>query len=202
MVFTSIGEELGLAGSLVVLAAYALLVHRGFRIARSAADDFDRLLAAGLTTLIGIQAIVIAAGATGLAPLTGVTLPFVSYGTSSLVADFFSIGVLMRLSAKALPKDLPPALPSAYPAAARAVVTAVCAALLLGVGGRLIYVQGIDDDSIAARALSIPDADGVTRRHYNPRLVAVAMTVPRGRILDRTSATGRASIPTDRSARV
>jgi len=184
MVFTSIGEELGLAGSLTVLAAYAFLVYRGFRIALRAADDFDRLLAAGLTTLIGIQAIVITAGTTGLAPLTGVTLPFVSYGTSSLVADFFSVGVLIRLSAKLLPQDLASATGGAYPAAARVVVTSLCAALLLGVGGHLIYVQGIADGSIATRALSIPDADGITRRHYNPRLEEVARTVPRGRILD------------------
>lgn len=186
MAFTSIGEEMGLSGSLAVLTAYAVIVLRGFRIARNAADDFDRLLAAGLTTLIGIQAIVITAGATGVAPLTGVTLPFVSYGSSSLVADFFSIGVLMRISAKKLPANTPPSPPGAYAPASRAVVTALCGLLLLAVGGRLIYVQGIADAAIATRALRIPDADGVNRRHYNPRLLASARAIPRGRILDRS----------------
>ncbi|MDR3707930.1 MAG: FtsW/RodA/SpoVE family cell cycle protein [Capsulimonadaceae bacterium] len=185
MVFTTIGEEGGVLATLTVLVAYAVIVHRGYRIARNAADDFDRLLAAGLTTLIGIQAIVITAGSTGVAPLTGVTLPFVSYGTSSLAADFFSLGLLLRISAKRLPDDVPQALPSVYPAASRAVITGLCTALLLIIGGRLVYIQGIADEALASRTLTIPDADGVRRPHINPRLLALINETPRGRILDR-----------------
>jgi cell division protein FtsI/penicillin-binding protein 2/cell division protein FtsW (lipid II flippase) len=186
MVFTSIGEELGLVGSLTVLIVYAVIILRGFRIARNAVDDFDRLLAAGLTTLIGIQAIVITGGATGLVPLTGVTLPFVSYGTSSLMADFLSIGILMRISAKQTPSDVASVAPQAYPRAARVVVTTIVTILLAGVGiGRLIVVQGVQDKQLATQALRIPDADKVVRKHYNPRLEAMALTIPRGSIFDR-----------------
>ncbi|MFQ6058488.1 MAG: FtsW/RodA/SpoVE family cell cycle protein [Anaerolineae bacterium] len=97
-VFVAIGEELGLVGALALVALYALLAHRGYRIALSAADGFEQLLAAGLTTILTLQTLIIMAGNIRLIPLTGVTLPFVSYGGSSLVMSFFSVGLLLRIS--------------------------------------------------------------------------------------------------------
>jgi len=99
-VIAAIGEEMGLAGSLAVVALFILLIYRGFRIALSARDDFSTLLATGLTSVVGIQAIVILAGTTKLIPLTGITLPFVSYGGSSIITNFLLMGLLLRLSAE------------------------------------------------------------------------------------------------------
>lgn len=98
MPLAAIGEEFGLAGVLVVVACYAALTVRGLRIALLARATFGRLLAAGLTTLLGLQAWIIMAGSVGLAPLTGVTLPFVSYGGSSLLISFGLIGLLLHIS--------------------------------------------------------------------------------------------------------
>lgn len=201
MVFTTLGEELGLFGTLCVVIVFAVIVYRGFQIALKAPDEFDRLLAAGLTSLLGLQAIIITAGATGLLPLTGITLPFVSYGTSSLTADFFAIAVLMRISAKSLPDGvlkasgsdgqakllkIAPAPPPVFVRASRQVVIVLTAVLLIGVGiCRLIWIQGAVDADLATRPLVIPDADGIARAHINPRLTAYAAAIPRGRILDR-----------------
>ena len=97
-IFTAIAEELGLLGAFAVLAVVAVLVFRGLRIAALARDDFGGLLAVGLTTSLGIQALIIIAGNTKLIPLTGITLPFVSYGGSSIMASFVMIGLLLAIS--------------------------------------------------------------------------------------------------------
>jgi cell division protein FtsW (lipid II flippase) len=98
-VFTAIGEELGLVGALGLLLCYALLAAQGWRIVRDARDGFQQLLAAGLTTAITAQALIITGGATNLIPLTGITLPFVSYGGSSTLVNFVMVGILLRISA-------------------------------------------------------------------------------------------------------
>lgn len=102
-VFSAIGEELGLLGSSAVLLLFLLLIARGFRaaIARSDADGFGQLLAAGLATILALQSFVIIGGVTRLIPLTGITLPFVSYGGSSLVANFVLLALLIRVSGTA-----------------------------------------------------------------------------------------------------
>jgi cell division protein FtsW (lipid II flippase) len=77
---------------------YVVVLYRGFRIALMADDGFSKLLAVGLTSTLAIQAFIITAGVTGLIPLTGITLPFVSYGGSSIVANFVVIGLLLMVS--------------------------------------------------------------------------------------------------------
>ncbi len=101
-VFTAIGEELGLAGTLAVLVAYILLIFRGYHIALAVPGrfrGFEQLLAIGLTTILAVQTVVIIGGNLRLIPLTGITLPFISYGGSSILANFLIIGFLMRISA-------------------------------------------------------------------------------------------------------
>lgn len=100
-VFASIGEELGVAGALAVVLLYALFVAAGLRVAASARDPFDSLLAALIAVLVGIQAAVIIAGNLRLVPTTGITLPFVSYGGSSMVVNFMLLGILLGLSQRA-----------------------------------------------------------------------------------------------------
>lgn len=97
-VFAAIGEELGLIGAIAVLAAYVLVVGSGYRIAVRAQRPFLQLLAAGLTTIVAVQTFIILGGVTRVIPLTGITLPFISYGGSSLVANFVILALLMRIS--------------------------------------------------------------------------------------------------------
>jgi cell division protein FtsW (lipid II flippase) len=97
-IFSAFGEELGMVGTLAILLLFAVLVARGFHIALRARDPFFTLLATGLTVIVGIQTFLIVGGVTRLIPLTGITLPFVSYGGSSIVANFILIALLMRLS--------------------------------------------------------------------------------------------------------
>jgi cell division protein FtsW (lipid II flippase) len=97
-VFSVIGEELGLMGTAAVLLCFILLIARGLRISLAATTDFGQLLAAGLTTILGIQTFIILAGVTRLLPLTGITLPFMSYGGSSLLSNFILIALLIRIS--------------------------------------------------------------------------------------------------------
>ncbi|MGH2352375.1 MAG: FtsW/RodA/SpoVE family cell cycle protein [Chloroflexota bacterium] len=96
--FVALSEEAGLAGALALLLLYAFLVTRGLRIALGARSPFNRLLATGLTSVLALQTMVIVGGNLKVIPLTGVTLPFVSYGGSSLLANFLIVGILLRLS--------------------------------------------------------------------------------------------------------
>ncbi len=97
-IFASIGEQLGLFGATLVLVAFLMVIGSGLRIAIRTDQPFEKLLAVGLTTLIGVQAFIIIGGVTRLLPLTGITLPFVSYGGSSLVANYVLIALLLRIS--------------------------------------------------------------------------------------------------------
>lgn len=108
-IFATIGEELGLVGATAVLMAFVLMIGSGLRSALGADRPFAKLLAAGLTGLLGIQAFIIIAGVTRVLPLTGVTLPFVSYGGSSLLANYALLALLMRISDEQVdrPADAP-----------------------------------------------------------------------------------------------
>lgn len=99
-IFTAISEELGFIGALGLLLCYVLFALRGYQIAMQSRDGFQQLLAAGLTTAIVSQALIITAGTTNLIPLTGITLPFVSYGGSSTLVNFAMLGILLRISAE------------------------------------------------------------------------------------------------------
>jgi peptidoglycan glycosyltransferase len=97
-IFAAIGEEMGLLGTTALLVAFLLLIGSGLRIAMRADHPFEKLLAAGLTLVVGFQTFIIVGGITRLVPLTGITLPFVSYGGSSLVANYILIALLLRIS--------------------------------------------------------------------------------------------------------
>ncbi len=97
-IFAAIGEELGLAGAAAVIMAFLVLIGSGLRIALRAKSGFEKLFAVGLTTLLGVQAFVIMGGVLRVVPLTGITLPFVSYGGSSLVSNYVLLALLMRMS--------------------------------------------------------------------------------------------------------
>jgi peptidoglycan glycosyltransferase len=97
-IFAAVGEELGLLGTTAVIVAFVLMVAAGLRIALRTDRPFEQLLAAGLTVIIGLQAFIIIGGVTRLVPLTGLTLPFMSYGGSSLLANYVLLAMLIRVS--------------------------------------------------------------------------------------------------------
>jgi cell division protein FtsW (lipid II flippase) len=113
-IFAAIGEELGLLGTTAVIVAYLLMIGAGLHIAVRTDRPFEKLLAAGLTTVIAVQAFVIIGGVTRVLPLTGVTLPFVSYGGSSLLANYILLALLMRISDTTAQRlgEVPPRTPS------------------------------------------------------------------------------------------
>ncbi len=99
-IYAVIVNELGLLGGAAVVLIYALVAERGFKTAILAEDGFSKLLATGLTAIVALQAFVIIGGVTRVIPLTGVTLPFISYGGSSIVANFILLALLLLISDK------------------------------------------------------------------------------------------------------
>jgi cell division protein FtsW len=98
MIFAVIGEELGLIGAAVLMAGYCAFAYAGLRLALSCKDPFGKRLAAGITAMISGQAVINLAAVLGLAPLTGIPLPFVSYGGSSLMVSLLAVGVLLNIA--------------------------------------------------------------------------------------------------------
>ena len=104
----ALGEELGLIGIMAILGIYLVVIERGLRIGAAAGDEFRSLLSAGLALVVGVQAFIIAAGNLKLIPLSGITLPFISYGGSSLLVNGIVVGLLLALSDKGVEPPPPP----------------------------------------------------------------------------------------------
>jgi cell division protein FtsW (lipid II flippase) len=166
-IFTTIGEEHGLAGGIAVLILFAMLVVRGFIIAIRARSNFRRLLAAGIATYFGAQAILIIGGNLRLLPLTGVTLPFVSYGGSSLLTCFLALLILMQISNELDEEPAPLPKPAPY----------------LQTAGLLCL--GIATCALSYGWWAIWRADDLLTRTDNPRRAIAERFVPRGNLLDR-----------------
>lgn len=103
-VFAVVGEEFGFIGTVLILSLFAFIVYRGLEIAAHAPDNFGRILAAGITSWFGLQTIINLAAITGLFPLTGIPLPLISYGGSSLVVMLSACGILLNISRQTVKK--------------------------------------------------------------------------------------------------
>jgi cell division protein FtsW (lipid II flippase)/cell division protein FtsI/penicillin-binding protein 2 len=170
-VFAAIAEELGLMGVLVIIALYGIVMLRGFRIAARASHPFERFLAAGLAAGLVIQAWVIMAGNAKLAPIAGVTLPFVSYGGSSILISFVALAFLLRISNQ--PTNQLTNHPAFHHRLLR-LASALTAILVL-----LAATCGY---------WTIVRAEPLRAREDNPRRVLYEQRIARGRILDRDGA--------------
>ena len=97
-IYAIIGEETGLIGGMLVIALFLVLAITGWAVARRAPDSFGRMLAAGITSWFSLQAIVNIGGVLGVLPITGITLPFVSFGSTALVVSLAALGILVNVA--------------------------------------------------------------------------------------------------------
>lgn len=97
-IFAIIAEEIGFVGAMIIISLFLLFLFRGFKIARDAPDKFGEILALGITTWIGLQAVINLSAMVALLPLTGIPLPFISYGGSALITTMVAVGILLNIS--------------------------------------------------------------------------------------------------------
>jgi cell division protein FtsW (lipid II flippase) len=170
-IFSAIAEETGLTGTIGLIAIFGIILMRGLRIAIRAPNIFRRLLAAGVTAYLGVQALLIICGNLRLLPLTGVTLPFISYGGSSLLTSFIALLILLLISNHLDEEPAPLPKPQPY----FALGAFLCAGLFVAAlaNGWWAIVRGPD-------LLTRPD---------NPRRIIEDRYVARGKLLDRTNNT-------------
>jgi cell division protein FtsW (lipid II flippase)/cell division protein FtsI/penicillin-binding protein 2 len=177
-VLAAVGEELGFVGMAVVIALYALLCWRCFRVAARAPGDFTAFLALGVALVLVVQAFVIASGVLGLLPLSGVVTPFLSYGRSSMLANCLAIGVVLAIAKRQGPPRKHLQVPLRNLAAVLALAT-------LAVASRAAWIQVVKADEFATSSSLSEQADGGNRFEYNPRLIAASRQIVRGTIYDR-----------------
>jgi cell division protein FtsW (lipid II flippase) len=168
-IYSAIAEETGLFGTLSLLALFGILITRGLRAALRAPDLFRRFLAAGISAYFGVQAILIIGGNLALLPLTGVTLPFVSYGGSSLLTSFIAVLLLLIISNHGDEEPAPIENPSPY--------------IMLNT----LLLAGLFVSALATGWWSVVRAPDLLARKDNLRLIIEEKYVPRGAILDRSN---------------
>ena len=186
-IFAIIGEELGLVGATAILCAFLLIAGSGLRIARRAADPFGKLLAVGLTTLLAFQAFIIVAGVTRLLPLTGVTLPFVSYGGSSLMANYILLALLIRISDQSAHRRAAPCWPGRRTSRAGVNKQIKILAVVILVCYTALFVK--------LNQVQILDAANLNGRIDNTRTLQRDFNQPRGDIVTADGAVAATSEP-------
>lgn len=181
LILAALGEEWGFVGVLSVLILYAGLVWFGLRVALRARSDYNFFLALGLTLAFALQVLLIAGGVLGLVPLSGVVVPFLSYGRTGLITNFAILGILFSLSRET---SSAPLATEPFRVSLRGiswVVAGLGACLVI----KALYIQVLRADVTAGAGTLALQADGERRYEYNPRLLAIARTIPRGSIYDR-----------------
>jgi cell division protein FtsW (lipid II flippase)/cell division protein FtsI/penicillin-binding protein 2 len=188
LVLSAIAEEWGLPGVISVGLLFALLVHRAFRIALRAPDEYASFLALGLGSLIALEMLLISGGALGAIPLSGVVSPFLSSGNTAMLANFLIFAVLLGISNLSVQPhaEISPAesLEPVFRTPVRILSWAfgLCALVLVV---RASYVQALHDQELLVKDALVYTQDGVKRPEHNPRLNLLAAAIPRGNIYDR-----------------
>ncbi len=180
LVLAALGEQIGWLGLAAVFALYSFLVYRSLRIALAAGGAYGYFLGVGLTLIAAYETLLIAGGLLGLVPLSGVVSPFLSYGRTSMVANFILFAMILAISAR--PADGSRTAPFVAPTR---VLMAVLAACVLLVVARAAWIQILRADPLAVKGTLVKQADGVRRYQYNPRLLEAARLLPKGTITDR-----------------
>jgi cell division protein FtsW (lipid II flippase) len=180
LILSALGEEWGFLGVAAVFGIYALLVYRAIRIALRARTDYEFFLAAGLALATALQILLIAGGALGVFPLTGVVTPFLSFGRTAMIANFLLVAILLSISARGVGDR--PAQPFAIPS--RAVLA------LFGFGAFVVlakaaYVEVMRGPAVMGQGTLVVQADGARRFQYNPRFEVVMAEIPKGSVYDR-----------------
>ena len=184
LILSVLGEECGFLGIAAAFALYAFIVYRALRIALRSRTDYEFFLASGLAAATALQVLVIACGALGVSPLTGVVTPFLSYGRTAMLTNFLMIGMLLSISGKASTKENSEdrAAPFRAPVATAGIVFAVLGVIALS---KAAYVQVARSAEVMGQGTLVVQADGARRYQYNPRFQDVMNSIPMGSIYDR-----------------
>ncbi|MBL8173579.1 MAG: FtsW/RodA/SpoVE family cell cycle protein [Bryobacterales bacterium] len=179
LILSIFSEQFGFIGFAALMVLYVLLFYKALKIGLRAPGTYSFFLATGLVMITAVQFVVIAAGILGLAPLSGVVTPFLSYGRSSMLANFFMLGMLLAISAQ-------PGRDQAqhFAKPLRHIVKLLAAAGVLFIL-RAGWYQVVAADDTLLRGTLVVNADGVRRYEYNPRIMAAARLIPKGDIFDR-----------------
>jgi cell division protein FtsI/penicillin-binding protein 2/cell division protein FtsW (lipid II flippase) len=180
LILAAIGEELGFIGLICVWAAYAVFVHRSFRIAIRSGGAYSMFLGLSAALLIALQAAFISAGILGIVPLSGVVTPFLNYGKSSAISGFLILGMLASLSKN----SSGPIQNEAFkkPVAHVAGLLAIAGVAIVGQAAR---VQVLQSNYFLGRGALVFQADGHRRYVYNSRILEAINSIQRGSIFDR-----------------
>jgi cell division protein FtsW (lipid II flippase) len=180
LILAALGEEWGFLGVVAVFALYGFIVFRALRAALRARTDYEFFLAAGLGAATALQLLLIAGGALGVLPLSGVVTPFLSYGRSAMLANFAVIAIILAISARGQGEER--TLPFRIPIRAAGLLFAAGGAIVLA---KAAYVQVARSGAVMGEGTLVVQADGARRYQYNPRLQEIMREIPKGTIYDR-----------------
>ncbi len=180
LILSAAGEELGFVGLLGIFLLYGILTWRSLRIALRARSAYSYFLVAGLTLIVSLQLILIAGGLLGLLPLSGVVSPFLSFGRTSMVANFITLAIILAVSSHG--SDTAQVRNFGRPTYVLAGLLALCGIAILG---RAAYFQLMQPDQFAIKGAEVRFGDKTLGLAYNPRLREILQQIPKGDVLDR-----------------
>ncbi len=181
LVLAGLGEQVGFIGLTAIFLLYGVLVYRGFRAGLGASDAYGFFLAVGLTLIAAYELLLISGGLLGLIPLSGVVSPFLSYGRTSMVANFVLFAMVLSVSSRSVAGK---AQEQNFGPPTR-VLAGVLGGLFVIVLARAAWVQIVRGDEVLVKGTLATQADGVRRYQYNPRLQEAVRLIPQGTIVDR-----------------